>query len=162
MTRATSTSTSRPFWNRVRKTRGCWLWKGRAMKNGYGVFGQNGSNVLAHRLSYELKNGKIPHGLEIDHLCRVRNCVNPKHLEAVTSKENSLRGDGPPARNARKTHCAKGHPFSGENLRVRLHWRGTWQRECMTCVRSWGRDYHRRKRLNESTSSSPTKIGGRS
>ncbi len=62
--------------------------------------------------------GQIPSGLTLDHLCRVRNCVNPAHLEPVTHRENTLRGDGVTAINARKTSCHRGHPFAGENLYV--------------------------------------------
>lgn len=66
---------------------GCWIWALSVTGSGYGYY----QNKLAHRLFYEKHKGKIPEGMEIDHLCRVRNCVNPKHLEAVTSTENNRR-----------------------------------------------------------------------
>jgi len=71
---------------------GCWLWQG-ASAHGYGVVRVAGSLKKLHRLSYELMVGDIPTGYDIDHLCRVRNCINPEHLEPVTRAENTRRGD---------------------------------------------------------------------
>lgn len=97
---------------------GCWVWIGDATPRGYGRFmNQNGKVVRAHRVFYELLRGPIPDGLSIDHLCRVTSCVNPDHLEAVTNKENVLRGIGPTARNAKKTHCPLGHEYDAANTR---------------------------------------------
>ena len=93
----------------------CWLWTKSLSKSGYGVMGIGSKNFRAHRLSYELYVGPIPDGLELDHLCSVRNCVNPAHLEAVTHRENVLRGNAPSAKNSRKTHCLRGHEFTAEN-----------------------------------------------
>ena len=70
---------------------GCWLWTGKPAKNGYGVISVNNTDRYAHRLSYELHIGPIPDGLTIDHLCMVRLCVNPEHLEPVTRSENTRR-----------------------------------------------------------------------
>lgn len=72
------------FWEYVDKTSGCWLWTGRTNGGGYGLFGYQSQTWRAHRLSYTWANGPIPDGLEIDHKCRVRNCVRPSHLQAVT------------------------------------------------------------------------------
>lgn len=108
------------------QTDGCWHWIGYRMKNGYGRFKPRSYVVvLAHRYSYEMTKGPIPYGFHIDHLCRVRYCVNPKHLEAVTCRENLLRGIGFSAENARKTHCVAGHTLSGENLIIdpKTQWR---------------------------------------
>lgn len=77
---------------KVNRTDSCWIWSGAIHGNGYGVFRWNGRNGQAHRFSYEAHKGAIPVGLVIDHLCRVRNCVNPDHLEAVTQGENLRRG----------------------------------------------------------------------
>lgn len=125
------------FWSRVRKTDNCWLWIGGISHSGYGVFTTgsktNGTSksTPAHRYSYALAKGDIPEGLVLDHLCRIRECVNPDHLEAVTQQVNTLRGDSPIAQHAAKTHCKRGHPFSEEN---------TWRtrkggRHCRTCAR---------------------------
>lgn len=105
------------FWSKVRKTEGCWLWTAGKYSNGYGQFSIGDQKALAHRLSYEQANGKIPKDLQIDHLCRVRHCVNPSHLELVTSRENTMRGENFSATNARKTHCPQGHEYSVENTR---------------------------------------------
>ena len=108
------------FWDLVEKNwdTGCWLWTGTRTtykREGYGRFNGPDGLVLAHRFAYELLVGPIPEGLQIDHLCRVRLCVNPAHLEPVTHTENVLRGTGPTAINARKTHCNLGHEFTPEN-----------------------------------------------
>ena len=96
------------FWSYVNKTNTCWLWKG-ALIRGYGNFrrGKEGNfkNVRAHRFSYELVKGPIND--QLDHLCRVRNCVNPDHLEDVDSRTNLLRGETAAARNAAKTECPR-------------------------------------------------------
>lgn len=106
------------FWGRVNKTDSCWLWTAGKVR-GYGTIAHRGRQHYAHRWSYEQAKGEIPEGYEIDHLCRVPACVNPDHLEAVTKKENILRGTSPQADNARKSHCKNGHPLSGENLVTR-------------------------------------------
>jgi hypothetical protein len=94
----------------------CWLWQGALDKKGYGVYGK--PRRFAHRIVYEEIVGPIPAGLTIDHLCRVKCCVNPAHMEPVTIGENVLRGESVPAQNARKSHCHRGHPLSGDNLYV--------------------------------------------
>ena len=80
------------FWSRVEFTTKCWNWIGNKNPKGYGRFYLKGIKILAHRQSYELYNGIIPEGLQIDHLCRDHSCVNPAHLEAVTQQENIKRG----------------------------------------------------------------------
>jgi hypothetical protein len=102
------------FWAKVDKTTGgCWLWTGALNPKGYGRF--NGGvdllnrNYYAHRFSYEVVIGLIPDGLTIDHLCRVRHCVNPEHLQAVPHRVNLLRGDTVIAANAAKSTCPDGH-----------------------------------------------------
>lgn len=80
----------------------CWLWTGTTVHGGYGQARWNGEPHQAHRLVYELTVGPIPDGLMLDHLCRVRHCVNPAHLEPVTSHENILRGQVP---TANRTRC---------------------------------------------------------
>jgi hypothetical protein len=106
----------------------CWRWIASRTPHGYGRFrpGRSAPWVYAHRFVYELTRGPVPPGLELDHLCRVRACVNPVHLEAVPHRENTLRGDGLAAWNARKTHCSRGHPLPAPGRQGRV---------CRPCVR---------------------------
>lgn len=100
---------------------GCWIWNARIEPNGYGRFGYQGRMCWAHRISYELFKGEIPAGLDLDHLCRNRACVNPDHLEPVTRLENASRGIAGQVNRDRmlsKTHCPQGHPYSGDNLYI--------------------------------------------
>jgi hypothetical protein len=100
------------FWTRVIKGDGCWGWNGCHTGVGYGTFCVGvGQMRLAHRIIYELVIGPIPDGLQIDHLCRNRGCVNPAHLEAVTQAENLRRGRF----GILCTHCPKGHPYDEVN-----------------------------------------------
>lgn len=94
---------------------GCWQWTGNVIWSGYSKFWFDGRTVAGHRWSYEHFVGPVPNGLQIDHLCRNRTCVNPGHLEAVTPRTNVLRGNTPAAANAAKTHCPRGHAYSAEN-----------------------------------------------
>ncbi len=118
------------FWENVdlEGPDGCWLWTGTTNGVGYGQLWVEGRRVYAHRFSYELLVGLIPAGLQLDHLCRVRHCVRPDHLEPVTRRENILRGEAPSARCAAKTHCPAGHEYSPENTYV---YRGA--RQCRAC-----------------------------
>jgi len=112
------------FWSKVNRTSTCWLWAAATDKDGYGAFmvGSKKNHTKrmkkSHRISYQWAKGPIANGLEIDHICRVRECVNPDHLEAVTHRINWMRGDNHAAKNMTKTHCRKGHEYSGKNLRV--------------------------------------------
>lgn len=107
----------------------CWLWTGRKTDRGYAAFGDN---IRAHRYAYKFCVGDIPEGLEPDHLCRTRHCVEPFHLELVTHRENTLRGEATPAVNARKTHCLAGHPFDETNTGRQTN----GGRRCRTCQRN--------------------------
>lgn len=105
---------------------GCWEWT-HCRSRGYGVVKGRG----AHRVVYELFKGPVPPGLQIDHLCRNRACVNPEHLEPVTARVNQHRSYSIAGINARKTHCDHGHELSGNNVR---RWRG--KRICRACRRA--------------------------
>lgn len=118
----------------------CWLWRGKVNPDGYVSFRVDGITVVAHRWFYEQLNGKVNQFLELDHLCRIRHCMNPKHLEVVSSQENALRSSGFPAINAAKTHCPKGHEYTADNLYV---YNGS--RQCKTCTKARSLAAHYRK-----------------
>lgn len=134
----------RRFWSKVEKSKGCWLWTGTISVYGYRRFSftvdGKRRETSAHRWSYEHLVGPIPDGLHIDHLCRVRNCVRPTHLEAVTCRTNVLRGVAPPAQNYLATHCKHGHPFDDKNTYIRPN----GNRGCVTC-RRLASERHQRK-----------------
>ena len=107
----------------------CWIWRSTSA-NGYGVMRYaNGKQTTAHRWSHEQHIGPIPEGLVVDHLCSQRACVNPDHLEAVTQRENVMRGSGLAAANARKTECPQGHAYDEENTYIKPD----GKRVCRTC-----------------------------
>lgn len=121
------------FWSKVKTPTGpgeCWQWQGMT-GDGYGRFIIAGKRVPAHRLAYESILGVVSPCLVIDHLCRNRACVNPYHMEAVTNRENLLRGETIAANNSKKTHCPKGHAYTEDNLDK--HEMKTGQRYCKTC-----------------------------
>lgn len=126
------------FWSKVDRTDGCWLWHGWKTADGYGRFDIGDRKVLAHRFAYESNVGPIPDGLVLDHLCRVRDCVNPAHLEAVTVAENNRRGFGPVQAFALRTHCAEGHPLGPATPGKR--------RVCRPCANERNRRYKARLR----------------
>lgn len=137
------------FWRKVRRDTesGCWLWEGKNKKDGYGHltlrFNGKKSSAYAHRISFELANGRIKSGLVIDHLCRNHSCVNPAHLEAITNRENLMRGVGLPVQNSRKMICLRGHPFSSPSIPGQ-------GRICGECARILKRKY-RQARCSSST-----------
>lgn len=120
----------------------CWEWTAARNRNGYGQFGVERRLWRAHRLAYELFVGPIPDGMELDHLCRNRSCVNPDHLEPVTHRVNTMRGETIMAANAAKTACLRGHPFNEENTYVR----SDGARLCRQCRRAYDRRLRERRR----------------
>jgi hypothetical protein len=134
------------LWPHVRKTETCWYWTGAVKNNGYGEVEIQGEDrqLAVHRVTYEMAKGRIPDGMVIDHLCRNTVCVNPDHMEVVTNTENLRRGNGFNGVNARKTHCIRGHPLSGDNVYIWLK-NGRECRGCKACKRE---RYWRKKNPN--------------
>lgn len=114
----------------VNEETGCWEWKAFTHK-GYARLNVAGKIVEAHRWIYQQLVG-IPEGMHLDHLCRVRYCVNPEHLEPVTNKENLMRGESVVAKRAKQTHCSRGHELNGTNLSI-LTTNGFKHRRCLKC-----------------------------
>lgn len=116
----------------------CWFWALAIDPLGYGRVGVSGRTRMAHRVVYELEKGPIPAGLELDHLCRHRSCVNPDHLEPVTHAENLRRG-----RRATASHCKAGHAYTATDVRLVS---GRLSRHCRECARRRNRDHARAQR----------------
>lgn len=127
------------IWNKVKKTPTCWEWTGAGANSvrGYGLFWYGGKLQQAHRVVYTLLVGEIPEGLQLDHLCRNKSCVNPNHLEPVTARVNTLRSDGITAKLALRTHCKNGHEFNSENTSFLPN-----RRRCKICNRSIAKKYY--------------------
>lgn len=96
----------------------CWTWKPKGRAEGYGKYWGGARQWLAHRMAFALTGRTLVADKEIDHLCRVRDCVRPSHLEQVTGKVNKLRGASFAAINARKVVCIRGHALGGANVHV--------------------------------------------
>lgn len=115
---------------------GCWEWQGYRYGNGYAAMSWQGTQQLLHRLAYEYFVGAIPPGMQLDHLCRIRHCVNPEHLEPITSRENTRR--------AMRTHCVNGHEFTPENT----YTPADGKRYCRECRRRRVKEYQARRSIN--------------
>lgn len=130
MTKRTRPTPEQRFWAKVEKTEDCWNWTA-GHREGYGHFRVDQATAWpAHRLSYTWLIGPIPDGLNLDHLCRNTFCVRPSHLQPVTQLENVWRSPTHDQWQRLKTHCLKGHPYSGDNLYVHKG-----RRHCKTCRR---------------------------
>lgn len=121
----------------------CWRVEIGIRRDGYAQVSIAGAKFLAHRVAYELAKGPIPEGLVIDHLCRVRNCVRPDHLEAVTNIENMRRGLGYGLQNGMRTRCINGHEYTPENTYAHPK---TGKPRCRECQRAHDRARTTRRR----------------
>lgn len=121
---------------------GCWTWTGPLNYAGYALFDWEGKTSRGHRVTYRLAHGSIPEGMQLDHLCRNRACLNPKHLEVVTARENTMRSDALTAKFAVATHCIHGHPFD----LVNTYFRPSGGRSCRTCAASQDRRQKAKRR----------------
>lgn len=120
---------------------GCWIWTGDLNDRGYASAFLGGKRQNTHRWVYEQIHGPVP-GLVVDHLCRVRCCINPAHLRAITNRENILAGIGFSAENAKRTHCIYGHPFN----KLKKLKSGKYERQCSVCVSRSNREYKQRRK----------------
>lgn len=139
---------------RIVQEDGCWGWKGAVNGSGYSLLVLNGKSIRAHRWSYENWVGPIPEGFHIDHLCRNRYCTNPEHLEAVSHRENLLRGKTIAARNSAKTHCKNGHEYTEANTKIT----NEGARSCRACMRMWSAQLSKRRRNGETAPRRPSAI----
>lgn len=128
----------------------CWIWTLRTDRNGYGYYShRHGGTRFVHRIMYEHVEGPIPEGLVLDHLCQVRICCNPAHLEAVTQAENVRRGRAHEVSRrlaSVRTHCSNGHPYEGDNFRINTRGPKKGRRRCLVCARALNRKYRSAQR----------------
>lgn len=123
--------------------RGCWLWKGDKDPKGYARIKIEGKKKRAHKVAYETVYGPVPEGLQLDHFaCDTKHCVNPDHVRPTTALENVLRSNNIGSRNAAKTHCPQGHPYTDENT----YFTSDKRRRCRACLRERWRQERERKR----------------
>lgn len=131
---------------------GCWNWTGTKSDSGYGRVSIDGRAHQAHRIAYEILRAQIPDGMQIDHLCRNRACLNPDHMEPVTQRENIMRGESVSARNARRNHCNRGHEYVQGSFIMERSKSGLMRR-CLICqdmteeARARREGFVRRRRL---------------
>ena len=128
-----SSKTVALFHSKYEQKPGCWLWKGKVSAEGYGRVKCMGRETTAHHFAYALLHGSVPTGQHVDHICRVRACVNPAHLEAVSCAENLKRGVSPSAINRRKKLCIRGH----DNWKIEK----SGFRRCQTCAKAQAARY---------------------
>ena len=121
---------------------GCWEFVGSRLPSGYGILWNGNRPEGAHRIAYRLFIEDIPNGLEVDHKCNNRSCVNPDHLCLLSHKDNIRKSASIMGENFRKTHCKRGHPLSGENLFIAK----SGSRQCRECMKLHARNAKARKK----------------
>lgn len=124
-------TTSERFWAKVQVTESCWVWTAAMDGHGYGAFWYQRKVAKAYRAAYEMFVGPVPEGMQLDHLCRNRACVNPAHLEPVSQQVNIARGASPSAISVRTNACSRGHDLSSAAVR-----RPDGRRYCGECRRA--------------------------
>jgi len=124
----------------------CWPWPGKKTSAGYGQMRRHYAFVYTHRVSYEIAKGPIPAGRVIDHICRNKSCCNPAHLEAVTPRENYLRGADPRAQAHNMGTCTFGHPIAGDNVLIGVNGEGVGRPRCRRCMTDLNRKYAEQRR----------------
>jgi hypothetical protein len=123
----------------------CWIWTASTKKDGYGWFSVKHKYIAPYKFAYQIIRGEVPIGLEFDHLCKKRACVNPFHVEPVSHQENIDRGKGPPQR--QKTYCSKGHPF--DSINTYFYMSGKYKmRGCLICRRERSAAFRARNKVN--------------
>lgn len=143
--RAEPESEASRFWKKVIQGGACLIWTGSVDPGGYGTFGVRGRTISPHRWVWTFTHGPVPDGLHLDHLCRVRRCVNTAHLEPVTPLENTRRG----LKGLLRTHCKRGHPYDASNKY------GDGVRSCSICKRELARLRASREPDREAGSATP-------
>lgn len=143
MLKTTKLNIEERFWAKVDVSGDCLVWAGAKSAQGYGTFNYMGENTPVQRAAYRLTYGEIPRGLQVDHLCRNRLCANPQHLEAVTQKENLLRGETISAMNLAKIECVNGHLLSDDNVYYRRRGKSIC-RTCIACATRRAREQYER------------------
>lgn len=108
----------------------CWEWPQKTNRNGYGIVRVGRKTFMVHKLMYPM-GWEMEEGEVLDHKCSIGGCGTPRHLEPVSVRENTLRGEGPTAQNARKTECPRGHKYDAQNTKIRPCGR----RQCLACSR---------------------------
>lgn len=119
------------LYRRLEPAEGCWFWNGAHTGHGYAALKHSDKTYKVTKLVWEALFGTQQKGTHLDHLCRNVWCVNPSHLEEVTPQENTLRGEGPAALNAKKTECLRGHTLTPDNTYTRKDRTGRYCRQCI-------------------------------
>jgi hypothetical protein len=136
------------FWGQIDRSDpdACWLWDRVIGTGGYGYHNWRGRTVRAHRVSVLIDGRTIPDGMQVDHTCRTRSCINPRHLEVVTPRENKRRGNEHSGIGQYKTHCPSGHPYDETNTYTSRN----GARHCRACkvarTKEWRNDRRKSSR----------------